>query len=44
MKLGIMANVNYPLSFEIVELLVLDDGWFGDTPNKKYCFGDWDVE
>ena len=24
MKLGIMANVNYPLSYEIVELLVLD--------------------
>lgn len=27
-----------------VELFVLDDGWFGDTPNKKYCFGDWKVD
>lgn len=27
-----------------IELFVLDDGWFGDTPNKKYAFGDWKVD
>ena len=26
MKLGVMANVNYPLSFEVAELLVIDYG------------------
>lgn len=24
-----------------IELFVLDDGWFGDTQNKIYAFGDW---
>ena len=27
-----------------VELFALDDGWFGDTPNKKHAFGDWIVD
>ena len=24
-----------------IELMVLDDGWFGDTPNDIHAFGDW---
>ena len=27
-----------------VELFVLDDGWFGNTPEKIYAFGDWKVD
>lgn len=27
-----------------IELFVLDDGWFGDTANETYAFGDWEED